>query len=294
VTAHAPTRIDGAVVVICGASSGFGRGVAVGLAGRGAKLVLMARRQEVLVDLVVQLREAGGEAIAVPGDISREADVAALSQAAVEEFGRIDIWINNVGVGALGLFWQIPAADQGSMIDINLRGLVFGAHHALGLFVGQGRGTLINLGLLDSEVPLAGQATYAATKAAVASLGRSLNEELRLCGLSRSVRVSTILPSAADTPWWSHAANYTGQAPRTAGMEDPATVVDAIIEACRDPRDEVPVGPGMRAAERLRLVFPRSVPAGSAQEPSVAAPSSSDRLSGRMRAGDFADTTGQE
>lgn len=249
-------RIEGAVIVLCGASSGIGRGAAIELAGRGAKLVLMARRQDVLVDLVIKLREAGAEAIAVPGDISRESDVAALAQAAIEEFGRIDIWINDVGVGALGLFWQIPASDQARVIDVNLRGLMFGAHFALSQFVSQGRGTLINLGSIDSEVPLAYQTTYAATKAAVLSLGRSLNEELRLSGLSGSIKVSTLMPWAVDTPWWTHAANYTGHAPRMAAMDDPALVVDALVQACADPQEEITVGPKARVADWLHHVFP--------------------------------------
>lgn len=249
-------RIDGSVIVICGASSGIGRGAAVELARRGARLVLLARRQDVLVDLVIKLREAGGEVIAVPGDISRESDVAAVAQAAVEEFGRIDIWINAVGVGALGLFWQVPAADQARVIDVNLRDLMFGAHFALSQFVSQGRGTLINLGLVNCDTALAYQTTHAATKAAVLGLGRSLNEELRLCGLERSIRVATILPGSVDTAWWTHAANYTGLAPRTAAMDDPALVVDAVVEACRDPQAEIAVRPSARVADWLGQVFP--------------------------------------
>jgi short-subunit dehydrogenase len=261
-------RIDGSVIVICGASSGIGRGAAVELARRGARLVLLARRQDVLVDLVIKLREAGGEVIAVPGDISRESDVAAVAQAAVEEFGRIDIWINAVGVGALGLFWQVPAADQARVIDVNLRGLMFGAHFALTQFVSQGRGTLINLGLVNCDTALAYQTTHAATKAAVLGLGRSLNEELRLCGLERSIRVATILPGSVDTAWWTHAANYTGLAPRTAAMDDPALVVDAVVEACRDPQAEIAVRPSARVADWLGQVFPgleTGLPPGPAQ-----------------------------
>jgi short-subunit dehydrogenase len=255
-TGRSFNRIRGSVIVVCGASSGIGRGAAIELAGRGARLVLMARRQDVLVDLVIKLREAGTEAIVVPGDISRESDVAAVAQAAIEEFGQIDIWINDVGVGALGLFWQVPAADQARVIDVNLRGLMYGSHFALSQFVSQGRGTLINVGSIDSEVPLAYQTTYAATKAAVLSLGRSLNEELRLCGLEGAIKVSTLMPWAVDTPWWTHAANYTGHAPRMANMDDPALVVDALVQACRDPQEEITVGPKAKVSDWLHHVFP--------------------------------------
>lgn len=305
-TARTFNRIEGAVIVLCGASSGIGRGAAIALAGRGAKLVLMARRQDVLVDLVVKLREKGAEAIAVAGDISREGDVASVAQAAIEEFGRIDIWINDVGIGALGLFWQVPAADQARVIDVNLRGLMYGAHFALSQFVLQGRGTLINVGSIDSEVPLAYQTTYAATKAAVLSLGRSLNEELRLCGLDGSIKVSTLMPWAVDTPWWTHAANYTGHAPRMAAMDDPALVVDALLQACRDPQDEIAVGPKARIADWLHHVFPGVVEGmsaklahrevqkgaplpgspGSIHNPSGVAPAVDGGIRNRMRAED--------
>ncbi|MEF2977330.1 SDR family NAD(P)-dependent oxidoreductase [Subtercola sp. YIM 133946] len=149
----------------------------------------------------------------------------------------IDVWVNNVGIGALGLFWDIPLDDHARVIDVNLKGLIYGAHTALRLFRAQGAGILINVGSVDSEVPLAYQASYAASKAAVLSLGRSLNEELRLVGDDDTISVGTILPWAVDTPWWTHAANYTGHEPRMAAMDDPAIVIEAIVAACTNPVD---------------------------------------------------------
>src|SRR5690606_3061949 len=108
-------------------------------------------------------------------------------------FGQIDIWINNVGIGALGLFWDIPIEAHARVIDVNLKGLIYGAHEALRHFIAQGYGTLINIGSIDSEVPLAYQSSYAASKAGVLSLGRSLNQELRLAGHDR-IKVGTIMP----------------------------------------------------------------------------------------------------
>lgn len=164
-----------------------------------------------------------------------------IADAAVAEHGRIDVWVNNVGVGAIGFFWNIPIEDHARLVDVNLKGLIYGAHTALSQFRGQGYGTLVNVGSIDSEVPIALQNTYAATKAAVLSLSRSLNEELRLAG-EDDIRVGTIMPWAVDTPWWSHAANYPGHEPRMAMMDDPQIVVDAIIKACLDPKEEQPVG----------------------------------------------------
>ncbi|MGE7138976.1 SDR family NAD(P)-dependent oxidoreductase [Luteibacter sp. NPDC031894] len=161
-------------------------------------------------------------------------------------FGRIDVWINDAGVGAIGPFERIPAVDHGRVVDTNLKGVIYGSLSALRQFKAQGRGTLVNIGSIDSEIPVAYQATYAATKAAVLSLGRSLNEEVRLTGQC-GIHVVTIMPWAADTPWWRHAANYSGHMPRMAAIDGPGKVVGAIVHASLHPREEVPVGWKARA-----------------------------------------------
>jgi short-subunit dehydrogenase len=248
-------NIVGKVVVITGASSGFGRGAAVKLAAMGAQVVLAARRGDILESLAEEISQSGGTAVAVSMDVSVSDDVARLRQTALDRFGRIDVWINNVGIGALGLFWDIPVEDHARLVDVNLKGLIYGAHAALRQFVGQGHGTLINVGSIDSEVPLAYQASYAATKAAVLSLSRTLNEELRLTG-NESIKVGTIMPWAVDTPWWTHAANYTGKAPRMAAMDDPEIVVDAIVSACVNPAEEQPVGWKAHSANASHHLMP--------------------------------------
>lgn len=100
---------------------------------------------------------------------------------------------------------------------------------------------MVNVGSIDSEVPLAYQTVYASTKSAVLSISRSLNAELNLAGYD-DIRVGTVMPWAVDTPWWTHAANYTGHAPRMAAMDDPKIVVEAIVKACTHPQEEQPVG----------------------------------------------------
>ncbi|WP_094543826.1 SDR family NAD(P)-dependent oxidoreductase [Brucella pseudogrignonensis] len=243
------------VVVVVGASSGFGRGTALKLGKAGANVVLAARRKSVLDELVSEITAIGGMAIAVEADVSDADQVAAIAKRAVEKYGRIDVWINNVGVGAIGYFWEIPLKDHSRLVDVNLKGLIFGAHYALGLFTHQGYGTLINIGSIDSEVPMALQNTYAATKSAVLSLGRSLNEELRLAGLDM-ISVATIMPWAVDTPWWHHAANYSGHEPRMAMMDAPQIVVDAIVECCLNPKAEYPVGWKAKASNLSHRLMP--------------------------------------
>jgi len=250
------SELSGKTVVIAGASSGIGRGAAERLASLGANVVVAARRGDVLDELAAEIAAAGGSALAVATDVSDSGAVARLADAAVARFGRIDVWINNVGIGALGLFWEVPVEDHRRVVDVNLTGLMYGAHAALRQFLEQGAGVLLNIGSVESEVPLAYQSSYAATKAAVLSLSRSLNEELRLVGRHDTIKVGTVMPWAIDTPWWSHAANYTGQAPRMALMDDPSVVVDAIVAACTDPKEEQPVGPKARAADVSHHLFP--------------------------------------
>ncbi len=236
------TDLQGKTVVITGASSGVGRGAAWKLATAGANVVIAARRIRVLEDLAEAIAAAGGVAVPVETDVGDPDSVARLARAAVDRFGRIDVWVNNAGIGALGSFWEVPLHDHARVIDVNVKGLLYGAHTALRQFVAQRSGILINVGSVESEVPLALQTSYAASKAAVVTLGRCLQEELRLAGMGQTIRVSTILPWAIDTPFWDHAGNYTGRTLRMATMEDPVPVVDAIVAACATPPKEQRVG----------------------------------------------------
>jgi short-subunit dehydrogenase len=255
--ADRPKHLNELVVVIAGASSGFGRGAALKLGAEGAKVVVAARRKAMLDEVVGEIKASGGQALAIETDVSDPAQVTALAAAALEAFGRIDVWVNNVGVGAIGYFWDIPIEDHARVVDVNLKGLIFGAHAALNQFRAQGYGTLINTGSIDSEVPLALQNTYASTKAAVLSLSRSLNEEIKLAG-DADIKVGTIMPWAVDTPWWTHAANYTGHAPRMALMDDPQIVVDAIVNACLHPDEERPVGWKAKASDISHHLMPKT------------------------------------
>lgn len=242
-------EVAGKTVVITGASSGLGRGVALALAASGARVVVAARRGDVLDDLVDEIHAAGGIALAVVVDVSVVDQVHELARAAVESFGGFDVWINNVGIGALGLFWEVPVEDHARVIEVNLIGLLSGAHAAMLHFIQRGAGVLLNIGSVEGRVPLALQSSYAASKAGVLSLSRTIHEDLRISDAPAEIRVGTILPWALDTPWWDHAANYTGRAPRMAAMEDPGTVIEAIVAACVDPGLEQPVGWKARAAE---------------------------------------------
>ncbi|HEX8469571.1 MAG TPA: SDR family NAD(P)-dependent oxidoreductase [Brevundimonas sp.] len=254
-TSGDPDRIAGRTYVVTGASSGFGRGTAVRLGALGANVVLAARRTELLEEVASEVRAAGGGALVVQTDVADAAAVQRLADQAVGRFGRVDVWINNAGVGAIGRFEDIPIEDHSRLVDINLKGVIYGSHAAMRLFRAQGFGELVNVGSVDSEVPLAYQASYSATKAGVLALGRAMNEEIRLNRTGR-IHVSTVMPWAADTPWWPHAANYSGGTPRMAAMDDPQKIVDAIVWVSVHPREELPVGWKAKASNDMHHLFP--------------------------------------
>lgn len=241
------------VVVIIGASSGFGKGVALKLARKGDHLVLAARRTELLDQLAT---ECGADALAVTTDISKPEQVERLADEAVKKFGHVDVWINDVGVGAIGRFEDIPMADHARLVDVNLKGIIFGSHVAMKLFDHQGYGTLINLGSIESELPIAYQASYAATKAAVRSLDHTLTQEIRL-RRNKRIKVCTVMPWAVDTPWWGHCANYSGGTPRMSAMDGPDSVINAIVKVTEHPSSrELHVGWKAKASYYAHRAFP--------------------------------------
>lgn len=257
-------RIAGSTYVVTGASSGIGRGTALKLGALGANVVLAARRTDMLEEIARNIESTGGRALVVTTDVSEPLEMEKLAQATVSHFGKIDVWINNAGVGVIGRFEEIPLQDHARVIDVNLKGVIYGSHVALRQFRIQGQGTLVNVGSLQSEIPLAYQASYSASKAGVLSLGRALNEEIRLAGLSESVSVATVLPWATDTPFFNHAANYSGGTPRMIAMDDPQKVVDAIVWVSLYPYEELPVGwkaSGAYAAHKIAPDISESIAA---------------------------------
>ncbi len=284
-------KIAGKTYVITGASSGFGRGVALKLASLHANVVLAARRTELLKEVAAQVSASGGTPLVVTTDVSKQEDIQRLANAAVARFERIDVWINNAGVGAIGRVEDIPVEDQARLIDVNLKGVIYGSHVAMRQFRSQGFGTLINIGSVESEVPLAYQASYAASKAGVLSFGRALNEEIRLSGF-KTIDVVTVMPWAADTPFFTQVPTYSGGTPRMAAMDDPQKVVDAIVWVSLHPREELPVGWKAKGSYASHHIFPDLTERMSANvshnrqiETAPPAPPTAGALFGPMQAG---------
>ena len=234
-------QLNGRTIVVTGASSGVGRGVALALARHGANLVLAARRTEALEALAVEVQALGVAALAVPIDVADVAQMTALAEQAEQRFGRIDGWINNSGVVAVGRFEEIPLEDHLRLLDTNVKGVVIGTHLALQRFRRQGYGRLVNVASVDGEIPHAYQASYAASKAEVLRRGRGLQQELRR-GRQPNIQLSTVLPWALDTPIWGHAATYTGHRADLPTKDSPDKAVQAIVGVLLQPQKEITVG----------------------------------------------------
>lgn len=235
-----PKQLTGAVVVITGASSGIGRATAHAFAEQGASLVLAARSEAALHECAIECRERGGRALVVPTDVGYEEQVMRLAGQAVEEFGRIDVWVNNAGVFMLSLFEETPAAEFERVIRTNLMGTVHGARAALPVFREQGEGVLINVASLVGMIGQPYASAYVASKWAVRGLSESLRMELTE---QPNIHVCTILPPSIDTPLFQHAANYTGRAIKPMDpVHAPEEVAQAIVGAARSPRREIVIG----------------------------------------------------
>lgn len=255
-TRRNPATAKDKVIVITGASSGFGRGAAVKLAGDGAAVVLAARRADLLDEVAQECEAQGGQALAVPTDVGHQADMEALAAAALQRFGRIDVWINDAGVGALGRFEQIPIADHVRVIQTDLLGTIYGSYLALRQFQQQRHGILINIASALGKIPAPYYASYTAAKYGIVGLDAALRQEL-LVNRVRDIHICTVMPMAMDTPFFEHAANYTGhEAAPVPPMYNADEVVDVITGLVTAPQDEVIVGTGGRLAVLAHAIAP--------------------------------------
>lgn len=232
----------GDVVVITGASSGIGRATAIEFAKRNSKIVLAARNVEKLEKVAAECRKLGADAFFVETDVKEAASVLHLRDEALKRFGRIDVWVNNAGISAIGSFTDTPLKDHVDVLQTNIVGYFNGAHSALAVFKKQDRGTLINIGSVNSHLAIPYLASYVTSKFAIRGLSHSLQQDLRLEKRDK-IHVCQVNPGVTDTEAFEHSKNHSGQKlelnlPKTR----PEDVARAILSVVDRPRSEKFVG----------------------------------------------------
>jgi NAD(P)-dependent dehydrogenase (short-subunit alcohol dehydrogenase family) len=190
-------RLAGKVAIITGASSGIGRATALLFAKEGAKLVLGARRQKELDEVVAEIRASDGEAVALAGDVRSEDYAQALVAQAVKQFGRLDVAFNNAGtLGEGGASTGVSEKGWTDTLAINLTGAFLGAKHQIAQMLKNGGGSVIFTStFVGHTFAFPGVAAYAASKSGLIGLTQALASEFG----PRGVRVNSVLPGAVDT-----------------------------------------------------------------------------------------------
>ncbi|GAA4252704.1 SDR family NAD(P)-dependent oxidoreductase [Azospirillum formosense] len=187
------TAITDKTILITGASSGIGEGTARVLGAAGAKLVLGARRTERLEALAADIRAGGGTADVRALDVTSREDMAAFAAFARERFGRIDVLVNNAGVMPLSPMASLKVEEWDRMIDVNIRGVLYGIAAVLPVMNGQGFGQIINIASIGALAVSPTAAVYCATKYAVRAISDGLRQE------NERLRVTCVCPGVVES-----------------------------------------------------------------------------------------------
>lgn len=189
-------KLQNRVAIVTGAGRGIGRAIAVGLAQEGARVVVnYSRSADAAAEVVKMIEEAGGEALAVQGDVAHADQVDALLNATLERFGRVDILINNAGITRDKLILRMTEEDWDTVLDTNLKGAFLCARAVAPRMLKQKSGVIVNVGSVVGKVGGAGQVNYSASKAGLIGLTKSLAKELG----SRNIRVNAVAPGFIET-----------------------------------------------------------------------------------------------
>ncbi|MEU6394501.1 SDR family oxidoreductase [Streptomyces sp. NPDC046939] len=186
--------IAGKVVAITGAGGGIGEATALLLAERGAKVVLGARRADRLEALAARIEKDGGQAAWIRTDVKRRADLVGLVRTARERFGKLDVLVSNAGVGPISRLDELRVEDWEEMIDVNLKGVLYGIAAALPVFREQGNGHFVNTASVAGLSISPTMSVYAATKNAVRAVSEGLRQEA-----GDSLRVTVVSPGFVRT-----------------------------------------------------------------------------------------------
>jgi len=243
------------VVVITGGSRGIGRATALRFAREQTALVLVARDAVALSSAAEECRERGAEVLTLPLDLSTPSGPARAADAAIAAFGRIDVWVASASVFSYGSVEDTPDDVRDRLIETNLTGHMRAARAVIPHFRAAGRGTIVFVGSLYSQVAGPYVSSYVAAKHGLLGFTRSLRQEMLA---HRGIRIGIVLPASIDTPIYQRAANYTGRSPfPLPPVVSADRVARAIVRVARGPRHEVGVGAAQFVTRPLQFFAPR-------------------------------------
>lgn len=229
-------QIEGKVVVITGASSGIGKAAAIALSAYGAKVVLGARRVSELETIVAGIKENGGEAMYTVTDVSNKSDVIRLVTSAFERYGRLDVIVNNAGISQLSRIDELDIEGWEEMIDINLKGVLYGIAAAIPIFQQQKAGHIINIISTSGLKIVPMQGVYAGTKNAVRTISEAFRQES-----DGTIRITGISPGFVKTGLANDLKKTEMKKTILKSMEEfaisPEAVANAVVYAISQPAD---------------------------------------------------------
>ena len=218
---------SGRNVLITGASSGIGRLLALDMAAKGARIALVARRQNELDGVAEEIRAGGGDAVVLVCDVSDREQALATAAHAAAELGSIDVLVNNAGCGRHRRFLDLDLEDMERMMQVNYLGSLYFTKALLPAMVEKGKGWLVFVASVAGRIAPADETAYAASKFAMVGLASSLSLEVEDAG----VHVLTVCPGAIRTPFFDDEALARLPAVARRQMAEPEGLVEAIMDA---------------------------------------------------------------
>ncbi len=238
------TSYRGLCVLVTGASSGIGRGLALRFASEGAKVALVARRKAELDEVAAEIRKAGGEALVLPCDVAEREQVETCAARALEGLGRIDILVNNAGYGHHRTFLEWDLSDMERLMRVNYFGTLYFTKALLPQMVERRKGWLVFVSSVAGKIASPEEAAYAASKFAMEALASALSIEVEDAG----IRVLTVRPGVIRTPFFDNEALERMPPVSKRQFVEPERLVDAIM--------------GALARGKRELTFPRWIASG--------------------------------